>query len=259
MRSASVPRTRSPARTASCRIGCWTRRAVHVDETGWRTSGEGRALWTATTPAATFLQIAEHCNREQFNTLIGTTYSGIIVSDRWNGYEHLDPASGRCAGRTSSETSAATPTGWPSKRPSASRALNSPAGCSPPGAPTSTSTTTASGSGRDRADPDRATRAAREASPRAGAPAGTDGSPTTSSKSGPRSGPSHRRRGRADQQPRRTRAPRTRHPPQNLARHPKQQRRTIRRTRTLGRRHLPAPAPLAIHLPQRTTRRPQPR
>ena len=24
---------------------------VHVDETGWRTSGEGRALWTATTPA----------------------------------------------------------------------------------------------------------------------------------------------------------------------------------------------------------------
>ncbi|MGI8558974.1 MAG: DUF6444 domain-containing protein [Solirubrobacteraceae bacterium] len=24
--------------------------AVHVDETGWRTSGEGRALWTATTP-----------------------------------------------------------------------------------------------------------------------------------------------------------------------------------------------------------------
>jgi hypothetical protein len=25
-------------------------RAVHVDETGWRTGGEGRALWTATTP-----------------------------------------------------------------------------------------------------------------------------------------------------------------------------------------------------------------
>jgi transposase len=28
--------------------------AVHVDETGWRTGGEGRALWTATTPAAAF-------------------------------------------------------------------------------------------------------------------------------------------------------------------------------------------------------------
>ena len=46
--------------------------AVHVDETGWRTRGEGRALWTATTPGAAFLQIAEHCNREQFDALIGT-------------------------------------------------------------------------------------------------------------------------------------------------------------------------------------------
>ncbi|MGH2866917.1 MAG: IS66 family transposase, partial [Solirubrobacteraceae bacterium] len=64
--------------------------AVHVDETGWRTRGEGRALWTATTPRATFLQIAEHCNREQFNALIGP-YPGIVVSDRWNGYSHLDP------------------------------------------------------------------------------------------------------------------------------------------------------------------------
>jgi transposase len=65
--------------------------AVHVDETGWRTRGEGRALWTATTPEAAFFQIAEHCNREQFNTLVGTSYPGIIVSDRWNGYSHLDP------------------------------------------------------------------------------------------------------------------------------------------------------------------------
>jgi transposase len=65
--------------------------AVHVDETGWRTRGEGCALWTATTRDAVFLQIAAHCNRERFDALIGTTYSGIVVSDRWNGYSHLDP------------------------------------------------------------------------------------------------------------------------------------------------------------------------
>jgi transposase len=65
--------------------------AVHVDETGWRTSGEGRALWTATTSEATFLQIAEHCNRAQFDALIGTSYPGIVVSDRWSGFEHRDP------------------------------------------------------------------------------------------------------------------------------------------------------------------------
>jgi transposase len=65
--------------------------AVHVDETGWRTRGEGRALWTATTPEAALFVIAEHCNREQFNALIGTAYPGIVISDRWNGYSHLDP------------------------------------------------------------------------------------------------------------------------------------------------------------------------
>ena len=76
-----------------CHLQDWVldQAAVHVDETGWRTRGEGRALWTATTPGATFLQIAEHCNREQFNTLIGTAYPGIVISDRWNGYEHLHP------------------------------------------------------------------------------------------------------------------------------------------------------------------------
>ena len=76
-----------------CQLQDWVldQGAVHVDETGWRTRGEGRALWTASTPGATFLQIAEHCNREQFNALVGTAYAGIVVSDRWNGYEHLDP------------------------------------------------------------------------------------------------------------------------------------------------------------------------
>jgi hypothetical protein len=60
-------------------------------ETGWRTRGDGRALWTATSADAVFLQIAEHCNREQFNALIGSSYPGIVVSDRWNGFSHLDP------------------------------------------------------------------------------------------------------------------------------------------------------------------------
>jgi transposase len=64
--------------------------ALHVDETGWRTAGDSRALWTMTTPSGSLFEIAEHCNREQFDELIGP-FSGIIVSDRWPGYEHLDP------------------------------------------------------------------------------------------------------------------------------------------------------------------------
>jgi len=64
--------------------------ALHVDETGWRTAGDSRALWTAATEGASMFEIAEHCNREQFNELIGD-YAGIVISDRWSGYEHLDP------------------------------------------------------------------------------------------------------------------------------------------------------------------------
>ena len=65
--------------------------AVHVDETGWKTSGDRRALWTASTPQAALFVIAEHCNREQFNALIGSSYAGIVISDRWAGYNHRDP------------------------------------------------------------------------------------------------------------------------------------------------------------------------
>lgn len=64
--------------------------ALHVDETGWRTAGDSRALWAATTAGAALFEIAEHCNREQFDELIGP-FAGIVVSDRWPGYEHLDP------------------------------------------------------------------------------------------------------------------------------------------------------------------------
>jgi transposase len=64
--------------------------ALHVDETGWRTAGDSRALWTMSTPGASIFQIAEHCNREQFDELIGP-FAGIVISDRWPGFEHLDP------------------------------------------------------------------------------------------------------------------------------------------------------------------------
>jgi transposase len=64
--------------------------ALHVDETGWRTAGDSRALWAMTAPRGSIFEIAERCDREQFDELIGS-FSGIIVSDRWPGYEHLDP------------------------------------------------------------------------------------------------------------------------------------------------------------------------
>ena len=46
-------------------------------------------MWTAATERASLFQIADHCNREQFDQLVGE-FAGIVISDRWNGYEHLE-------------------------------------------------------------------------------------------------------------------------------------------------------------------------
>jgi Transposase IS66 family len=64
--------------------------ALHTDKTAWRTAGDPRALWTLTSQQAAIFQIAEHCNREQFNKLIGA-FARIVISDRWPGYEHPNP------------------------------------------------------------------------------------------------------------------------------------------------------------------------
>jgi transposase len=65
--------------------------AVNVDETGWRTAGEPRTLWTATTPRAAIFRVAEDRHRDRLEQLIGEDFSGIICSDRWWAYDHLDP------------------------------------------------------------------------------------------------------------------------------------------------------------------------
>lgn len=65
--------------------------AVNLDETGWHTAGEGRTLWTATTPEAAIFRIAEDRHRDRLEELIGKDYPGIACSDRWWAYDHLDP------------------------------------------------------------------------------------------------------------------------------------------------------------------------
>jgi transposase len=64
--------------------------ALNVDETGWRTAGERRTLWTATTPEAAIFRVAEDRHRDRLEELIGD-YAGIVCSDRWWAYDYLDP------------------------------------------------------------------------------------------------------------------------------------------------------------------------
>jgi transposase len=65
--------------------------ALNVDETGWRTAGDARALWTATTPEAAIFRVATDRHRDRLAELIGEDFAGIVCSDRWWAYEHLDP------------------------------------------------------------------------------------------------------------------------------------------------------------------------
>ena len=235
--------------------------AVHVDETGWRTKGDARALWTANTPSAVFLQIAEHCNREVFDALIGTTYPGIVVSDRWNGYSHLDPTRRQVCWSHLQRDFRRHADGLGEQKPFGERGLELTGRVfaawrayqhkHQDRRPTPS---------RDRADPERTPATARrrlaeeQAHPLA-----------PQVRQQPAQGLAraldlrdHRRR-RADQQSRRTRAPRCGHPPESLARHARRKRRAVRRTRPIGRGDLPTATPLAIHLSQRPHRGSQPR
>ena len=171
-------------------------RSVHVDETGWRTNGDARALWTATTAGAAFFQIAPHCNREQFDALVGTSYPGIVVSDRWNGFAHLDPTRRQVCWSHIRRDFRRHADGLGEQKTFGEHGLELTGRVFVRGAPTNTTTTTAPGSRpRSRRSKPNSASCSKTPARRAGAPAGTDGSPTTCSRSGRRSGPSPRSTG----------------------------------------------------------------
>jgi transposase len=63
-------------------------RALNVDETGWRTAGERRALWGAFTQRHAFFRIASDRHEDHAKSLLENT-SAIVTSDRWWAYAHL--------------------------------------------------------------------------------------------------------------------------------------------------------------------------
>jgi len=63
-------------------------RALNVDETGWRTAGERRALWGAFTERHAFFQVAPDRHEKHAKGLLAHT-GAIVTSDRWWAYAHL--------------------------------------------------------------------------------------------------------------------------------------------------------------------------
>lgn len=62
--------------------------AVNMDETGWRTAGQRRALWGIFDQRHAYLHIASARHEDHAKELLGDT-NAIVTSDRWWAYAHL--------------------------------------------------------------------------------------------------------------------------------------------------------------------------
>jgi transposase len=62
--------------------------SVNMDETGWRTAGERRALWGAFTERHAVVRITPDRQADHARALLGET-TAIVTSDRWWAYSHL--------------------------------------------------------------------------------------------------------------------------------------------------------------------------
>lgn len=68
-----------------------TASVVNIDETGWKTAGGSRTLWGALTSRTAVFRIAAGRHAFEARTLLGERFAGIVCSDRWRGYDYLDP------------------------------------------------------------------------------------------------------------------------------------------------------------------------
>jgi len=69
-----------------------TASVVNIDETGWKTAGGSRTLWGALTSGTAVFRIAAGRHAFEARTLLGERFPGIVCSDRWRGYDYLDPS-----------------------------------------------------------------------------------------------------------------------------------------------------------------------
>jgi transposase len=63
-------------------------KALNMDETGWRTAGERRALWGAFTDRHAVLRVRADRHEDHAKELLADT-TAIVTSDRWWAYGHL--------------------------------------------------------------------------------------------------------------------------------------------------------------------------
>lgn len=62
----------------------------YVDETGWKQAGRKRWLWAAATTTVAVFLIDMFRNVTALRRLLGPTLRGVLCSDRWSAYDHVE-------------------------------------------------------------------------------------------------------------------------------------------------------------------------
>jgi len=62
---------------------------AHLDETGWREANQRAWLWVAATAWATVFLIRRSRGGQVAREMVGETFQGIVVSNRWSAYNWL--------------------------------------------------------------------------------------------------------------------------------------------------------------------------
>jgi hypothetical protein len=65
--------------------------AANLDETGWREQAKRAWLWVAATPLVSVFLVLATRGAKGARQLLGDAFHGIVGSDRWSGYNWLDP------------------------------------------------------------------------------------------------------------------------------------------------------------------------
>lgn len=67
-----------------------TSASVNIDETGWREDGRRAWLWTVVGRRGTLFAVQSRRARSVLTQLLGTEFRGIVGSDRYSAYSHLE-------------------------------------------------------------------------------------------------------------------------------------------------------------------------
>lgn len=65
--------------------------AVHADETSWTQAGQRRWLWVVVAPLVTVFAVAASRGSQVIKGLLGESFVGYLISDRWSAYTWLSP------------------------------------------------------------------------------------------------------------------------------------------------------------------------